>query len=198
MIIRHAAPRQAALSNLSGAGGRALFDGLEKYAQAEMRGFAFAAYTPCEFQVGGQWFARLGCSELTVALQVLEQTVCEASGVARLDRNDVRWKTATDTLDNETSLFSRTAVVLPSNCPQYVQYVNDLTENVRTLMREAGKTPTTKPPKVVGRVFEIIPNEVLWGGAIALGLAAVFYLGPAARAAGTVAAARAGGKPRKR
>jgi hypothetical protein len=177
MIVRHnySTPAQA-LARFSGAQERALF---ERFDQVEMRGFA--AYTPCELQVGGQLFARLGCSELTVALQVLEQQVCEASKVANLDRSDVRWTGALDTLDNETSLFSRTAVVYPGNCPQYVTYVNDLTAGVRQLMVEAGKTPVLNPPKIKGRVFDFVPNEVLWAGGIALGIAALYYLGPAVR-----------------
>jgi hypothetical protein len=177
MIVRHnySTPAQA-LSRFSGAQERALFD---RFDQVEMRGFA--AYTPCDLQVGSQWFARLGCSELTVALQILEQQVCEASKIENLKRDDVRWTGALDTLDNETSMFSRTAVVYPSNCPQYVEYVNKLTDGVRQLIAEAGKTSVLTPPQIKGRVFDFVPNEVLWAGGIALGIAALYYLGPAVR-----------------
>lgn len=50
MIIRHAQPRQVALGQLSGAGARSLFDGLEEYANAEMRGFG--AFDPATSALG--------------------------------------------------------------------------------------------------------------------------------------------------
>jgi hypothetical protein len=40
MIIRHSTSRTSALGQLSGAGARSLFDGLDAYAAAEMRGFS--------------------------------------------------------------------------------------------------------------------------------------------------------------
>lgn len=43
MILRHSGPRISTLGQLSGAGDRALFDGLDDYARAEMRGFGAEA-----------------------------------------------------------------------------------------------------------------------------------------------------------
>jgi hypothetical protein len=50
MILRHRGNPQNALAGLSGAGTRTLFDGLEAYAQAEMRGFG--VFDPAVSAVG--------------------------------------------------------------------------------------------------------------------------------------------------
>lgn len=182
MIIRHAAPRRVALSQFSGAGSRSLFD---KYAKAEMRGFSgFGAYTPCEFVIADQMFARMGCSELTVVLQQLEQVICEASKVENLDVADARWTSAVNILEAESGFWSRTAIVYPGNCAQYVAFVTEQIKNVQALMIEAGTPSKLTPPKITGGGIDVIPRELLYAGGIVLGLAALYYAGPLLRGAG--------------
>lgn len=152
--------------------------------QAMSRGgnaMMFEAYTPCEFKIADQWFARIGCSELNVVLQQLEQVICEASRVANLNTNDVRWTSAVNIMETEASTWSHTAVVYPGNCAQYVDFVKTQTANVQAVMAEAGTPSKLAPVKITGGSVDVIPKELLYAGGIALGLAALYYAGPLIR-----------------
>lgn len=198
MILRHSAPREIALGQLSGAGARSLFD---KYAAAEMHGFGNMAsprlkgfglfdYTPCKFEIQGQMFFAKGCSEYTLALTNTENLLCEASKAAGLNQQDPRYLAAYELLNRETSLTSRSAVTVGSACVEAVTYANNVNEGLKKLLVEAGSPSQLNPPPVTPPSSNIIPREFMVAGGIALGILAFVYLGPAIRTASSAAASR--------
>lgn len=140
--------------------------------------------------VADNWFAaRVGCNEYTQVLVQIEDALLQADADAKVDKKAPAYTRAKALIERETGMLTRTKFLFPNECNAATASSTAIRDDLLRLMKSSGVKnvlTVTNPdkPTSAGEILKVAK----WGAISLTAVAVVYLIGPAVRAASSVAA----------